>query len=140
MLDKVPSTWKEWVEKRLRQVDAAIVKTRGYGTTDWARLLALIEELQKRVDILEVEPPVFCNQDAFRELIEATTKLTKWPPTFQGRGSKRWYCAMCMISVPKDAELTWLGDENNHEENCSWRLAKEALENLDDPGYSTKGE
>ena len=28
-----------------------------------------------------------------------------------------------------------LQDENNHDENCPWRLLKEALANLDNEGY-----
>ena len=39
----------------------------------------------------------------------------------------------CEIVTPDNGDMA---DEGNHEEDCPWRLAKEYLENLNNPGYA----
>jgi len=80
------------------------------------------------------------NHEALAQLVKAARELTRWPTLHQGPASGGWYCTKCKAQVADDVGINWLGDENNHDELCPWRLAKEALANLDNPGYSTKGD
>jgi len=74
------------------------------------------------------------NPSALSELIQAATRIVRYPPMAYDHGQDRSYCVSCGTSCPVSDRET-LSDESVHTDDCAWRLLKEAVANLDNEGY-----
>ena len=77
------------------------------------------------------------NPDAIQELIKAAKSLATYPPVAYDHGRDQSYCVNCGTSIAVASRGDLL-DESIHTEDCSWRLLKEAVANLDNEGYITE--
>lgn len=72
------------------------------------------------------------NEKALRIVLQYAGKKAKRPPISFAPLVGWPYCEECGARFVDVADAD---DENQHEDDCLWRLLKEALANLDNEGY-----
>ncbi len=66
--------------------------------------------------------------------------VAQGPPWYWEHNDMIIFCAYCDAQFPYDMEGEYdnteeVDDENQHKDDCPWRLAKEYIGNLDNQGY-----
>ena len=78
------------------------------------------------------------NEKALAQVLKYGMELAKSPPTYYGHnysgvaGFRPVTCWQCYADFEDDGSAS---DETLHDENCSWRLFKEGIANLDNLEY-----
>ena len=70
------------------------------------------------------------------EILRKVAEYPVWGVLFSG--TRCLHCGATYPEGPGDDDYDpdgWMLDENNHDEGCPYRLAKEYLANLDNEGY-----